>query len=55
MKRVLIRRLARHGESYSYAPLEIPDNVDIEDPAMKKRRERRERERERKEALRAAK
>ncbi|KAJ1353635.1 hypothetical protein KIN20_010300 [Parelaphostrongylus tenuis] len=55
MKRVLIRRLARYGESYSYAPLEIPDNMDTEDPAMKKRKERRERERERKEALRAAK
>ncbi|KAL6728080.1 hypothetical protein Aduo_009889 [Ancylostoma duodenale] len=54
MKRVLIRRLARYGESYSYAPLEIPDNVDIEDPIVKKRKERRERERERKEAQRAA-
>ncbi|ETN69863.1 hypothetical protein NECAME_15038 [Necator americanus] len=54
MKRVLIRRLARYGESYSYAPLEIPDNVDIEDPVVKKRKERRERERERKEAQRAA-
>ncbi|KAK6031412.1 kinase domain protein [Ostertagia ostertagi] len=55
MKRVLIRRLARYGESYSYAPLEIPDNVDIEDPVVKRRKERRERERERKEAIRAAK
>ncbi|CAJ0599120.1 unnamed protein product [Cylicocyclus nassatus] len=54
MKRVLIRRLARYGESYSYAPLEIPDNVDIEDPSVRKRKERRERERERKEAQRAA-
>lgn len=55
MKRVLIRRLARYGEPYSYAPLEIPDDADIEDPIVKRRKERRERERERKEAMKASK